>query len=424
MASLGRIAAFVAIFTLALGSNDARAQNPCEGQAGGPEGPPLKSQDTCTVLPTQVGDPLNPSMQDPDLFAWTLFLSVNSPAPPSGVLWETWADQVDVFEAQPNPLDPPIWDEIAGPAQPTQCQPTRAQAVDEKKKRRRRHGEENIECTPTAHEEVRMNQATFDYIVSTLPLWYLEGQIETFHRFAPQGKSITLPTGSKEIKANWVDISPEQLPLYYYRETDEDQFIGLAAMHIISKDIPNWFWSTFEHVDNLCFGLQLKAHDAFGFPDGPLGPMSPELEELFIMFGMDPVESVFANYRLQGAQTTYTDSTGRPIILGNSVTEQGFQTTSSCMTCHSRSVVGADTAGSPFDPKSPGRLYLFNSKDKYRLPNHQKQLQSFNGLPDPDWYFKFKRGKPPELELMQLDFLWSLSCANPTTSTTQFCGCN
>jgi hypothetical protein len=62
-----------------------------------------------------------------------------------------------------------------------------------------------------------------------------------------------------------------------------------------------------------------------------------------------------------------------------------------------------------------------HSKDKYKLPNRQKQLQSFNDIPDPDWFFEFKKGEPAELELMQLDFLWLLPCANPTTSTTQFC---
>ena len=152
--------------------------------------------------------------------------------------------------------------------------------------------------------------------------------------------------------------------------------------------------------------------------------MSQELQDMFREFGLDPSSSVFANFRLQGTQTTFTDTTGRLIILGNPVTEEGFQTTASCMTCHSRSVVGPKTSGSPFDTEWPRRLSVFNPKKKYRLPNGTVMPQSHNGLPDPRWYFKFKRGKPEKVKPMQLDFLWSLSCANPMTGTSgQFCPC-
>src|SRR5690606_10370352 len=45
------------------------------------------------------------------------------------------------------------------------------------------------------------------------------------------------------------------------------------------------------------------------------------------------------SYRLKGSQATYTDSTGRPTLLGNSVTEGGFVSSSSCMSCHARAAI-------------------------------------------------------------------------------------
>ena len=116
----------------------------------------------------------------------------------------------------------------------------------------------------------------------------------------------------------------------------------LIAMHVITKQLPNWTWATFEHKDNTCYGKFLNPRDNFGFPSGATVP-SPALQSVFSHYGVDT--SVADNYRLIGAQTDFTDDTGRPIILGNSVTEAGFQTTSSCITCHGRASV--TSSGSP-----------------------------------------------------------------------------
>ena len=108
--------------------------------------------------------------------------------------------------------------------------------------------------------------------------------------------------------------------------------------------------------------------------------------------------SVADNYRLIGAQTDFTDDTGRPIILGNSVTEAGFQTTSSCITCHGRASV--TSSGSP-------GLSVFNP-----------QGQSFNGPLQAGWYF----GTNGVQNNFTTDFMWSMTfCAAADASSNSGC---
>ena len=60
------------------------------------------------------------------------------------------------------------------------------------------------------------------------------------------------------------------------------------------------------------------------------------------------------DYRLKGAQVDFTDRTGRPTIVGNSITEAGFVSTSSCITCHAWASIGAPSQGQdPFPVPLP-----------------------------------------------------------------------
>lgn len=171
---------------------------------------------------------------------------------------------------------------------------------------------------------------------------------------------------------------------------------GLVAFHIVSKEVPDWIWATFEHASNPCYSKYLQAQDRFGLTAD--GKVSPQLIALFEMYGLDV--GVYSNYRLDGAQVNFTDPAGRPIILGNSVTEFSFQTTASCMTCHARAT--ADQTGA-------GHLSVFNQHG-----------QSDHGTPDPSWYFS--SFDPLKRSYLPLDFLWSVAfCPNEIGSTTQNC---
>ena len=82
---------------------------------------------------------------------------------------------------------------------------------------------------------------------------------------------------------------------------------GLVGLHIITKDIPNWFWTTFEHVDNPQANIgNLDRHS----PPGQGYP--PEVEG-----------TVWRFYRLRGMQVDFVTSVGRPTILGNNINAEG-----------------------------------------------------------------------------------------------------
>lgn len=216
------------------------------------------------------------------------------------------------------------------------------------------------------------------------------------------------------------------------------------ALHISSKDIPNWVWATFEHVGNPGRCDYTGCNDSFGYESSdtvntgqsknytrphmacdnlplpsfvldlgksyPAGSRRPSLSAVFAALGIgttdsttlvpSPKDRAWLSYELKGAQVEFADSTGRPTHLGNSVTEGGFVSTSSCMTCHARS--GATVAGT-----IPPALGVFENgvTDSGYLP-------SSYGLPLPDWYNR--SGQPPTLQVLQTDFVWGFLAANST----------
>jgi hypothetical protein len=172
----------------------------------------------------------------------------------------------------------------------------------------------------------------------------------------------------------------------------------MVATHIISKTIPNWTWATFEWVGNAGRCDYLGCYDTFGFtpaviaPQTPLGgqyptgTITPGLSALFASLKL-PAE--FQNYRLKGTQTDYTDNTGQPTLLGNSVTENGFVPTASCMTCHSNA--SYNNAGAI--PSNVGFL---------------QTGQSTYGPPQPEWFWITYNQYPPTRVMQSFDFVWGI----------------
>ena len=330
-------------------------------------------------------------------------------------------------------------------------------------------------------ELVFRNKPMFDYVFSN-NLYHRDGLGELFQRnsaamtsSAPYRQrntadaltTIDFPVGAVMIKSNWLSVErAEALGLaddpanpYISMEIDaavldnnapDDQFepglYYLVSFHVSSKDIPNWVWATFEHVNNPGRCDYTGCNDSFGYssPDvvsagdytnftapnmitdglviaSPIfatggayagGERSDALQTLFAQLDIggadqpDPtlpsVESRgWLSYRLKGSQVNFTDSTGRSIILGNSVTEGGFVSTSSCMSCHARAAVNAQ--GNP-----PLGVFIAQlSEIGYG--------QSANNVPDPDWYYA--SSNHPSLLALQTDFVWGFLAANPMTTT-------
>jgi hypothetical protein len=217
---------------------------------------------------------------------------------------------------------------------------------------------------------------------------------------------IDLPPSGIMIKSNWLyyefakDVGLKEDPNAPYIKKDmisevgDKQYKGehwLLSFHISTKDVPQWVWATFEHLNNPGRCDFTGCNDSFGYespdanrPPGTAanftaphsrsdelgaattifslgepyqsGPISAELKAILETAGIGttdqtalepaPSDKGWLSYRLKGTQVNFTNMMGRPTRLGNSVTEGGFMATSSCVSCHARASI-AVPAGQP-----------------------------------------------------------------------------
>jgi hypothetical protein len=340
----------------------------------------------------------NPAMSAPDQTAWQLFVQATSPAAGT-VAFQTWASDADTFSpnaAWPtgkeatNGLDlrPALIPNVAhrGPlaaVNPAGGKPATANRVGGA------GGKAAQAATPAAAgaapgpngepgslppaEEVRRNQAAFNYIVQN-NLNKKSGLQAAFKK----AMTINFPVDSIELKTNWLPL--DQLQKFYPKAVASqiklsDVFFiapdangkqhALIAMHVISKQVPNWTWATFEHQLNPGRCDFIGCRDTFGAQQAYVAPVTqgqanqgttyanctktPAVQAMMKAAG---VAAVFANYCLKGSQTDFIDNNGFAVRLANSVTEWGFVQQGSCMTCHGLANIQADgtaTTGGGFD---------------------------------------------------------------------------
>ncbi len=378
-------------------------------------------------------------------FAWELFVPINRKAPPeftsSGgtlAVFQTWIDDPTNFPTSPDPEHQPEW-----PRKFTEHRPMLRSKVEASQARfeplraraRAAHGAGTDQARSlTATEElpilevVYRNYQSYKYIIDN-KLWYQEGVADAFKKAAALAQEfhkqpvnqplqvIDFPRGAIEVKSNWKVITEDQKKDYHWHvfpastgDSAKPVLRGLVAMHISSKILPQWFWATFEHVDNPERSDYMGSYDDFGvtYADNPANPayqpprsnsglkysrgeVTEALIKLFKETGYEgDYLDAYRNYRLKGAQIDFTTSSGLPTLLGNSITESGFVPTSSCITCHSRAAV--DTRGRDAFPLAGFQPFLLPS-----LPNNAGTVpsdpnRSFYGPPDPDWFWHITTG--------------------------------
>jgi hypothetical protein len=354
----------------------------------------------------QQTDP-DPAMNNPDKIAWQLFIQVNSRAGGSNAVFETFASDTDTFQPTPQfptgptalTLHPPILETTARDAALKSGVLLPAIPPDP---------------NATGGEETRRNRAAFDFIVNN-NLFKVSGLQAAF------GKTLAFPVDAIEVKANWIavqnipqftnnQISVAQVPQFYHVNTDKDgNKWALVAMHVISKMVPNWTWATFENRFNPARCDIIGCRDSFGAQTAVVPPQPtrrrgyPDCTKtaaLSTMLSGADIEPVYANYCLKGSQTDFVDNSGLDIRLGNSVTEDGFVPTSSCMTCHGRA---------NFDKNGQT-----TSSAGFINPNVSPPIAPLGALL-PSWSFTFS-GQPPVYEGMpgltrtatSADFVWSV----------------
>ena len=379
-----------------------------------------------SALPVRAADPwVIPgdaalAARDPDRFAWEMFKALTWPADeksrmpasdrpygdPGPVMFETWAEADQVYLAKG--AEPPTWDKIEWSATRTlNDRSVPRQIAMFRDVKSVKSGDVSDE-----QEEVWLNRATFDYIREN-GLFSVEGQQWFFYNHRP----IVFPPGAIEVQAVWRPIGEEDKARYQWAEFRDSKrkkryLYGLTALHIQSKVLPNWFWATFEHVDN--------PYRPGLFDEGWLNPSRDSLacpaSELACNrapTGIGLEGTRWENYRLRGTQTGYVDADGNPVILANSELETGFQQSASCMSCHVRATIGPNrNEAASFTLGAGGKDHPPEKPVAMRLPvfkiDAEGRVTSYNGVPEPGAFLLPGQAPGGREKFLSLDFVFSL----------------
>ncbi|MBW8877158.1 MAG: hypothetical protein JF614_19510 [Acidobacteria bacterium] len=373
------------------------------------------------------GKPPNPASNCPDQFAWQTLVKVAQPTASKEALFETWPTDCETFPTDPDPTkctgphpDPkhcPVMSEATkgvGPEAVTprikQLQPRALQSLAAI----RRGASAQLlaipqvaKCDPNQVVEiVHRNPSAFNFIKEQ-GLWYTDGLATAFNK----SEDVQFPIDAIAVKSNWRPLCKgDDSSHYQLYHAPDGTLYGLIALHVSTKDLPNWFWATFEQEDNLGRCDFLGCHDSFGVTPGQVPPR-PILNQTYppgtlnpaLVAMLKPIGAQWTHYRLKGSQVDFVNSSGQPTFLGNSVTEQGFVPGASCITCHDRGTV-AQSGSNPY-PTVAGL---------------DPEFQSYHGSPRPDWYFF---GEQARRYALPLDFLWGMAfrsypgCAQATPKT-------
>jgi hypothetical protein len=372
------------------------------------------------VAQAQSADP-DPAFNNPDQLSWQLFTLVTPSVPGlnNNVVFETWASNEDTFQlkkfpgASADPICTPPVVVAGGPVPPpvvvTPTASPKILNISALEASAPRVPGLQPHVLPGGSQETRRNKATFDFIFCHK----LNTRAGLRAAFAA-GVPISFPTDSIEVKADWkpaAGLSPSD----YHINTAAGKPYALVSLHIISKQVPNWTWATFEHKDNPGRCDFIGCHDHFGAvvadvsphgdssPGGKYNPCikTPALKKLFADAGLP---ALWENYCLKGSQVEFVTATGVPTHLGNTVPEGGFVKTSSCITCHSRASVLSN--GQP--PPGTFDAGFINPPIPALCPDGPQKPCSPNGAPNPAWFWNNPGQQNQSLLALQTDFIWSI----------------
>ncbi|MDA8018446.1 MAG: hypothetical protein MPN21_13475 [Thermoanaerobaculia bacterium] len=333
---------------------------------------------------------------------WEVVLANGQTASTNNAVWETFAEDGFTFPSDPDPANPPQWeDRIEYLKRQDRAQPVRALHV----------ASAGDSSDPQPIELVYRNRAAFDYIIDN-GLWYTQG----IAAFFKSGQEVEFPTDAIEVKGNYIPITEDQKPQYHWNYINGELY-GLVASHVITKDLPNWTWATFEQWSNAGRCDFLGCRDCFGQTPvftpshtdkvGQTYPAETQTARLLDLYRKAGYEGAYfeayKQYRIKGVMIDFADSTGNPNFLGNSVTEDGFVQTASCMSCHARAAV---------TPDGKNAFPIFGEFQGW--PLSQTTPSQFGitfitpfGYPDRNWYTTFN-GNGSQRLFLQTDFVWAI----------------
>jgi hypothetical protein len=381
----------------------------------------------------------NPAINNPDKFAWDHFIEINRPAlegrrgeadPTKTVgdaglrVWQTWkissenGSEVFLPKGQrPKPWDEPQAKSFDGKPRMFLSLPKMLTITSDVTGGEASVAAALLKAAPTlsnGNQEARINQAGFEVIVRE-GLYSLDGQ----EKFRASGRTIDFPKETINVKATWREFTPEEIrnraPSRYYTAEDGGRVWGLTGFHITTKDLINWFWATFEHVDNPTPEiLDRDRYTKLRYPrDANVSPSDHRLRDV-----PDPLKNtVFQYYVLRGTQTNFVDVSGNPTVLANTQLEGGMQTRSSCISCHARATIGdrlslppgtylypdgkISNDGSNRLTVNPGLVIWQQDPQDPKSPLSALVIGAM-GSPRPEWFID-SAGRS---RYTQMDFLW------------------
>lgn len=273
------------------------------------------------------------------------------------------------------------------------------------------------------YEELRINRAMFDYIQENG--LYNQNKV---YEMAKKGE-INFPQQAMMIKAQWVPVDSTQIGKYYTKMIDGYDYVseettgytlmGLVGFHLVTHELPNWVWSTFEYKENVGMCDYIGCKDNFGNTQAYIPPkkiidqgyaVGGPSKALLDLFKKLNVPEVFQNYRLKGSMTEYTDNQGNANIVGNSILEMNLVSSSSCISCHARATLN----NRPGDRQNLGMFEKYGiSYDSVATPTATKglHLTCITGTPRPKDYLNAdKDGNVyPDSIFYQTNFMWQLA---------------
>lgn len=343
------------------------------------------SAQTVVVAEPAKAGPVDGTTENSDAFLWRLFAEFAAPASktaPSPVVFDTWASDDDTFSTAPH------W---PGPNEPMKLHASVLNAIKnslagglDSEKGLLHSGPIDVPCKPPANaavgafptsgsplpcigEQTKRNRVQFDYIVNN----QLNTQTGLAAAFARSFK-VEMPLESIAVKGDWVPVQtllqwvPQLGDLNNIRKLYHMNTVGaveyaLVALHVSSRQNPNWVWGTFEHQMNPGRCDSIGCFDSFGaeIPAVPPNrtainsqygacPKTPPLKAMMTKANLSPV---WENYCLKSTEVNYTAADGTPYALGNSVIEgivgNGTISASSCIACHVYASFGSN--GKPTD---------------------------------------------------------------------------
>jgi hypothetical protein len=382
------------------------------------------------------------ALNDPDEYAWRLFFFLNRQAEPgvagvadptkefgeldreAPVVWETWAlasggNQSEVL--RPGGLKPVEWNKLDRSAkrrhlilspniQLQMLEEEKSRALSEKHKKNgvgKRSEETNAkiiafppDVSHKEEQEVRINRSAF-YAIREQGMYSADG-LRTLLDIARQTNDRTLiakrvRSASKEIKAEWLQIDDSQKDRYLWRESSGKVY-GLVALHIITKDLPTWFWADFGHVDCETGTPPCSYKKDEGIDPKDSTTRGPRATRGSNGVRKETAKSVWRYYILRGTQTGFTKPDGEPQQLSNPVIENPIQNTS-CITCHAYAAIGTSKSG---------KTGLYRPDSNYNL-----------GVPDLCAFNGDKKKSEPEIKFLQTDFMWVPAATLPTLPASE-----